>query len=213
MLRSVQEDGFLQDAGRPSCDVIIHTRSANTLTLRMDFTLIAHRGLSASFPENTLIAFDAALEGGWANFETDVQLSSDLVPLVCASPPSPVNEGQQAHAYTQASVTRSIPRPYLKRTVTLQRLVLQIVHDEELKRIARSDQAKRVCNHVAAEITAIDVGSWFDPQYHSERIPTLDAILRKYRGRAHLHLVWKDLVRQAIALLSDGGEKSAAFPV
>ena len=57
------------------------------VTRRMVFTLIAHRGLSSSFPENTLVAFDSALERGWASFETDVQLSSDLVPLVCTDQP------------------------------------------------------------------------------------------------------------------------------
>ena len=47
-----------------------------------DFQLIAHRGWSGCRPENTLAAFDAAVGGGWTNIETDVQLSSDLVPLV-----------------------------------------------------------------------------------------------------------------------------------
>jgi len=41
------------------------------------FTLIAHRGLSALAPENTLAAFDLALERGFDHFETDVQLTSD----------------------------------------------------------------------------------------------------------------------------------------
>ncbi len=48
----------------------------------MVFQLIAHRGWSDRRPENTLAAFDAAVKGGWTNIETDVQLSSDLVPLV-----------------------------------------------------------------------------------------------------------------------------------
>ena len=48
----------------------------------MVFQLIAHRGWSDGRPENTQAAFDAAVDGGWTNIETDVQLSSDLVPLV-----------------------------------------------------------------------------------------------------------------------------------
>ena len=48
----------------------------------MVFELIAHRGWSDCRPENTQAAFDAAVKGGWTNIETDVQLSSDLVPLV-----------------------------------------------------------------------------------------------------------------------------------
>ena len=41
------------------------------------FTLIAHRGASYDAPENTFEAFDLALEMGFDNIETDVQLSSD----------------------------------------------------------------------------------------------------------------------------------------
>ncbi|MDP6666142.1 MAG: glycerophosphodiester phosphodiesterase family protein [Dehalococcoidia bacterium] len=42
-----------------------------------DFTLIAHRGASYDAPENTFEAFDLALELGFDNFETDVQLTRD----------------------------------------------------------------------------------------------------------------------------------------
>lgn len=42
-----------------------------------DFTLIAHRGSSYDAPENTFDSFDLALELGFDNFETDVQLTSD----------------------------------------------------------------------------------------------------------------------------------------
>lgn len=46
-------------------------------TKKNDFTLIAHRGASYDAPENTFEAFDLALELGFDNFETDVQLTSD----------------------------------------------------------------------------------------------------------------------------------------
>ena len=44
--------------------------------------LIAHRGNAAEFPENTLPAFESALELGVRNIEFDVQLTSDKVPVV-----------------------------------------------------------------------------------------------------------------------------------
>jgi glycerophosphoryl diester phosphodiesterase len=44
--------------------------------------LIAHRGNAAEFPENTLQAFESALEIGVRNIEFDVQLTSDKVPVV-----------------------------------------------------------------------------------------------------------------------------------
>jgi len=42
-----------------------------------DFTIIAHRGASAYFPENTLPAFEAAMNMGADMVELDVQLTSD----------------------------------------------------------------------------------------------------------------------------------------
>jgi len=63
------------------------------------------------------------------------------------------------------------------------------VHDEELQRVARPEQARTISCHPAADLISIDVGSWFSPEYHAERIPTLAAVLRRYRGRIHLHLV------------------------
>lgn len=46
------------------------------------FTLIAHRGFSSDAPENTYDAFDLAIENGFNNIETDVQLTSDGVPIL-----------------------------------------------------------------------------------------------------------------------------------
>ncbi len=44
--------------------------------------LIAHRGWAARYPENTLLAFCAAVEAGARYVELDVHLSSDRVPVV-----------------------------------------------------------------------------------------------------------------------------------
>ena len=43
---------------------------------------MAHRGLSAAYPENTVLAMQAALEAGARYVEFDVQLTKDLVPVV-----------------------------------------------------------------------------------------------------------------------------------
>ena len=55
--------------------------------------LIAHRGWAARYPENTVPAFRAALEAGARFVELDVQLSSDLVPVVFHG-----SRGQRHHA-------------------------------------------------------------------------------------------------------------------
>ncbi|HXI02552.1 MAG TPA: glycerophosphodiester phosphodiesterase family protein, partial [Candidatus Saccharimonadales bacterium] len=44
--------------------------------------MIAHRGASERFPENTPAAFDAALAAGCDGIELDVQLSADGVPFL-----------------------------------------------------------------------------------------------------------------------------------
>lgn len=46
------------------------------------FTLIAHRGFSSDAPENTYDAFDLAIQHGFNNIETDVQLTADGVPIL-----------------------------------------------------------------------------------------------------------------------------------
>jgi glycerophosphoryl diester phosphodiesterase len=46
------------------------------------FVAIAHRGFSSQAPENTIAAFDFALENGFNNIELDVQLTSDKVPVI-----------------------------------------------------------------------------------------------------------------------------------
>lgn len=44
--------------------------------------IIAHRGYSASFPENTLLAFQEAIKAGVWMIETDVRLSADEVAMI-----------------------------------------------------------------------------------------------------------------------------------
>jgi len=44
--------------------------------------LIAHRGYAARYPENTIIAIEAAIEAGAAFVEVDVQLAADGTPVL-----------------------------------------------------------------------------------------------------------------------------------
>ena len=113
-------------------------------TQRTRFALISHRGQSSLAPENTYAAFDMALEQGFANIETDCQLSADGVPMV--------------------------------------------VHDSDLQRVC-SGAPGSVATLPAAEMRQLDVGSWFNATFATERIPLLTDFLERYRGRMHLHLV------------------------
>ena len=47
-----------------------------------DFGSIAHRGFSSQAPENTSAAFDKAIENDFLYIETDVQLTSDNIPVI-----------------------------------------------------------------------------------------------------------------------------------
>jgi glycerophosphoryl diester phosphodiesterase len=48
--------------------------------------LIAHRGEPSSYPENSLVGFEAVLRAGAAYLETDIQLTADGVPVLCHDP-------------------------------------------------------------------------------------------------------------------------------
>jgi glycerophosphoryl diester phosphodiesterase len=50
--------------------------------MKKEFNIIAHRGFSELSPENTFPAFDLAISSGFHNFEFDVQLTKDHVPVV-----------------------------------------------------------------------------------------------------------------------------------
>lgn len=45
-------------------------------------TLVAHRGYSAKYPENTLLAYKAAYKHGARFMELDLQMTGDLVPVL-----------------------------------------------------------------------------------------------------------------------------------
>lgn len=45
--------------------------------------LVAHRGYPASYPENTLPGIEAAIHAGAVFVEFDIQMSRDLVPMLC----------------------------------------------------------------------------------------------------------------------------------
>ena len=45
-------------------------------------TFIAHRGYASEYPENTLIALDAACKAGASYVEVDIQLSADKIPIL-----------------------------------------------------------------------------------------------------------------------------------
>lgn len=103
--------------------------------------VIAHRGASSYAPENTLAAFDLALEMDVRHLELDVHLSSD------------------GHVV--------------------------VIHDDTLDRTTNGSGP--VTSHTLAALQELDAGSWFGAAFTGARIPTLDEVLERYKGRAHIH--------------------------
>lgn len=104
--------------------------------------VIAHRGASSYAPENTLAAFDLALEMEARHVELDVDLTSD------------------GH--------------------------IVVIHDDTVDRTTNGSGP--VTSHTLAALRSLDAGAWFGTRFAGERIPTLDEVLARYKGRAHLHV-------------------------
>jgi glycerophosphoryl diester phosphodiesterase len=91
-----------------------------------------------------------------------------------------------APEHTFASWDRAVEigADYLEQDLQMTRDgVLIVMHDETLDRTARRDGAPvtgRVIDRDWAELADLDVGSWFDPRFADQRIPTLDAVLKRY---------------------------------
>jgi len=56
--------------------------SSNAVQSNDDFGTIAHRGFASKAPENTFASFDTAIENNFLYIETDVQLTSDNIPVI-----------------------------------------------------------------------------------------------------------------------------------
>jgi glycerophosphoryl diester phosphodiesterase len=57
-----------------------------------------------------------------------------------------------------------------------------VIHDSDFMKLANVDL--KVWDGTAAQIASIDVGSWFDPAFSDERVPTLREVLAAVRGKA-----------------------------
>jgi glycerophosphoryl diester phosphodiesterase len=80
-----------------------------------------------------------------------------------------------------------------------------VIHDDTMDRT--TDGSGPVTGHTLEALEALDAGSWFGGEFAGERIPLFDEVLRRYKGRVHLHTEIKgrstylsqrtaDLVRQ-----------------
>ena len=122
--------------------------------------LIAHRGASGYAPEHTLAAYRLALEQKADYVEPDLAVTKDGV-LICL------------HDDT------------LERTTN----VAQLFPDRSRTDVPGRGPAKRwlANDFTLAEIRRLDAGTWFDPKFAGERVPTFEEMIELVRGKAGIY--------------------------
>jgi glycerophosphoryl diester phosphodiesterase len=122
--------------------------------------LVAHRGASAYAPEHTRAAYELAIEQGADFIEPDLQITSDGVLIAL-------------HDET------------LERTTN----VAEVFPDRFTEQVTRDlliVKRFRVSDFTLEEVKQLDAGSWFDPRFAGERVPTFAEVIEIARGRAGL---------------------------
>ena len=64
-----------------------------------------------------------------------------------------------------------------------------VLHDSDLMKIGGSEL--KIWNATAAELAQVDIGSWFDPEFSDQRVPSLREVLETCRGRAKVNIELK----------------------
>jgi glycerophosphoryl diester phosphodiesterase len=64
-----------------------------------------------------------------------------------------------------------------------------VIHDGDLKRLAGVDLT--VSNATYEQLSAVDIGSWFAPEFRDQRLPTLGQVLDLCKGRADVDIELK----------------------
>jgi glycerophosphoryl diester phosphodiesterase len=82
-----------------------------------------------------------------------------------------------------------------------------VIHDDTVDRT--TDGTGPVAAHTLAALQALDAGARFGGAFAGERIPLFEALLERYRGRAHLHVELKgrssDLTQRTVDLIRRHG--------
>jgi glycerophosphoryl diester phosphodiesterase len=88
-----------------------------------------------------------------------------------------------------------------------------VVHDSDFMKLAGVDL--KVWDGTLDQIGTIDVGSWFDPAFAAERVPTLREVLESVRGRSRVVIELKyygydrDLERRVVEIVEEADMVSA----
>ncbi|WP_410513105.1 glycerophosphodiester phosphodiesterase family protein [Paenibacillus sp. BR2-3] len=87
-----------------------------------------------------------------------------------------------------------------------------VIHDHMLDRTTSGRGPVKA--YTLEELRQLDAGSWFDPQFAAERIPTLEEVLQLAKGRCKLHVElkvmgdeYKGIEEEVIAIIDRHGMK------
>jgi glycerophosphoryl diester phosphodiesterase len=148
-------------------------------TTRQPFLLIAHRGASMRAPENTLAAFRIAKQLGVTDIETDVQLTTDNVLVLCHD-----------------------------NTLTRYKLGDWRVEDLPYA-TADVAAGTAAASGAKPALDAMDFGAWFSKDFAGTRIATLPQLLDAHASDFMFHIELKGahprLAAETIALLETRG--------
>ena len=84
-----------------------------------------------------------------------------------------------------------------------------VIHDSDFMKIA--GDPRKVWDITYEETRAIDIGSWFAPEFSSERLPTLEEVLELARGKARVDIELKyyghdeQLEARVVSIVEDTG--------
>jgi glycerophosphoryl diester phosphodiesterase len=67
--------------------------------------------------------------------------------------------------------------------------VVMVAHDSDLKKVSGANL--KIWEGTADELRAIDIGSSFGPEFHGERVPTLEEVLKACRGKTRVNIELK----------------------
>ncbi len=112
----------------------------NSVPTNNEVTIVAHRGAAGKAPENTLAAFQRAIDDRTDWIELDVQENA---------------QGQ-----------------------------IVVMHDSDFMKLAGNPT--KIWDATQAQLKDIDIGSWFDPKFSAQRVPTLKQVLELARGKANV---------------------------
>jgi glycerophosphoryl diester phosphodiesterase len=120
----------------------------------------------------TLLAFVLAMLTGWQMFSNaDLEDRTEIMAHRGASAAAPEN--------TMAAIEKAIADGAHWVEIDVQRTnddQVVVVHDRDLMKIGGEPLV--VSESLLGDIVKLDVGSWFDPAFSSQRIPTLDQVLK-----------------------------------